>query len=40
MRPPAIEKMGYYPTDERVIEAIQSYIAPAQTRARLAAGAM
>ncbi len=35
MRPPAIEKMGYYPTDEPVIEAIQSYIAPAQTRARL-----
>jgi superfamily II DNA or RNA helicase len=35
MRPPAIEKMGYYPTDEPVIEAIQSYIAPAQSRARL-----
>ena len=35
MRPPAIEKMGYYPTDEPVIEAIQSYIAPAVTKARL-----
>lgn len=35
MRPPAIEKMGYYPTDEPVIEAIQSYIALAETRARL-----
>lgn len=35
MRPPAIEKMGYYPTDEPVIEAIQSYIAPAASRARL-----
>lgn len=35
MRPPAIEKMGYYPTDEPVLEAIQSYIHPAQNRARL-----
>ena len=35
MRPPAIEKMGYYPTDEPVIEAIQSYITPAPNRARL-----
>ena len=35
MRPPAIEKMGYYPTDEPVIEAIQSYIVPAASRARL-----
>ena len=35
MRPPAIEKMGYYPTDEPVVEAIQSYIAPAASRARL-----
>ena len=35
MRPPAIEKMGYYPTDEPVIEAIQSHIAPAASRARL-----
>ena len=35
MRPPAIEKMGYYPTDEPVIEVIQSYIASAETRARL-----
>jgi len=35
MRPPAIEKMGYYPTDQPVIEVIQSYIAPAETRARL-----
>lgn len=35
MRPPAIEKMGYYPTDEPVIEVIQSYIAVAETRARL-----
>ncbi|MRR32009.1 class I SAM-dependent methyltransferase, partial [bacterium] len=35
MRPPAIEKMGYYPTDQPVIEVIQSYIAPAEIRARL-----
>ncbi len=35
MRPPAIEKMGYYPTDEPVIESIQSYIAPTASRARL-----
>jgi superfamily II DNA or RNA helicase len=35
MRPPAIEKMGYYPTDQPVIEVIQNYIAPAETRARL-----
>ncbi len=35
MRPPAIEKMGYYPTDQPMIEVFQSYIAPAETRARL-----
>jgi len=35
MRPPAIEKMGYYPTDEPVIEVIQSYITSAETKARL-----
>lgn len=35
MRPPAIEKMGYYPTDQPVIEVIQSYIAPAEAKARL-----
>ena len=27
--------MGYYPTDEPVIEAIQTLIAPAETKARL-----
>jgi hypothetical protein len=35
MRPPAIEKMGYYPTDEPVIEVIQSYVAPAEAKSRL-----
>ncbi|HAD06931.1 MAG TPA: hypothetical protein DCE76_07200 [Anaerolineaceae bacterium] len=35
MRPPAIEKMGYYLTDQPVIEVIQSHIVPAETRARL-----
>jgi hypothetical protein len=35
MRPPAIEKMGYYPTDEPVLESIQSYITLAANRARL-----
>lgn len=35
MRPPAIEKMGYYPTDEPVIETIQTYVAPAEIKARL-----
>ncbi|HML39400.1 MAG TPA: DUF6094 domain-containing protein [Bellilinea sp.] len=35
MRPPAIEKMGYYPIDEPVIEVIQSYITPAEVKARL-----
>ncbi len=26
MRPPAVEKMGYYPTDEPVVEIIQSWV--------------
>jgi superfamily II DNA or RNA helicase len=35
MRPPAVEKMGYYPTHDNVAQIIQSYIAPAQEKARL-----
>ncbi len=35
MRPPAIEKMGYYPTDEPVIEIIKTYIRPPEERGRL-----
>ena len=26
MRPPAIERMGYYPTDEPVVEIIRTYL--------------
>ena len=29
MRPPAVEKMGYYPTSIQVIEALKTWIAPA-----------
>jgi hypothetical protein len=29
MRPPAVEKLGYYPTSIQVIEALKSWIAPA-----------
>ncbi len=28
MRPPAIERMGYYPTDDPVVEIIQTYLKP------------
>ena len=28
MRPPAIERMGYYPTDEPVVEIIRTYLKP------------
>ncbi len=35
MRPPAVEKMGYYPTHDKVTEIIQTYIAPATEKARL-----
>ena len=28
MRPPAIERMGYYPTDDPVVEIIQTYMKP------------
>jgi len=29
MRPPAVEKLGYYPTSSEVIEILKSWIAPA-----------
>ncbi len=35
MRPPAVEKLGYYPTDEPVIDILNTYIAPAPEKARL-----
>ncbi len=35
MRPPAVEKLGYYPTDEPVIDILTTYIAPAYEKARL-----
>jgi hypothetical protein len=35
MRPPATEKMGYYPTHEGVVEVIKTYIAAAENKARL-----
>ena len=35
MRPPAIERMGYYPTDEPVIEIIRTYLKPPKTKGRL-----
>ena len=35
MRPPAIERMGYYPTDEPVIEIIRTYLKPSTERGRL-----
>ena len=35
MRPPAIERMGYYPTDEPVIEIIRTYLKPSETKGRL-----
>lgn len=30
MRTPAIEKMGYYPTDEPVLEILKTWIRPAE----------
>ena len=35
MRPPAIERMGYYPTDEPVIEIIRTYLKPPVEKGRL-----
>jgi hypothetical protein len=35
MRPPAIERMGYYPTDEPVVEIIRSYLKPPVEPGRL-----
>ena len=28
MRPPAIERMGYYPTDEPVVQIIRTFVEP------------
>ena len=35
MRPPAIERMGYYPTDDPVVELIRTYLKPPVERGRL-----
>jgi len=35
MRPPAIERMGYYPTDDPVVEIICSYLKPPAEKGRL-----
>lgn len=35
MRPPAVEKLGYYPTDEPVIDILTTYITSASEKARL-----
>ena len=35
MRPPAIERMGYYPTDEPVVEFIRTYLKPSIEKGRL-----
>jgi len=35
MRPPAVEKMGYYPTHEAVAQTIVTYIKPAEERSRI-----
>ena len=35
MRPPAIEKMGYYPTDDPVVEIIRTYLKPPTEKGRL-----
>jgi hypothetical protein len=35
MRPPAIERMGYYPTDEPVVEIIRTYLKPSEEKGRL-----
>ncbi len=35
MRPPAIERMGYYPTDDPVVEIIRTYLKPPVEKGRL-----
>ncbi len=35
MRPPAIERMGYYPTNDPVVEIIKTYVKPPEERGRL-----
>lgn len=35
MRPPAIERMGYYPTDDPVVEIIRTYLKPPLEKGRL-----
>ena len=35
MRPPAIERMGYYPTDDPVVEIIRTYLKPPAEKGRL-----
>ncbi len=35
MRPPAIEKMGYYPTPNTVLELLKTCVAPGEVRGRL-----
>jgi len=35
MRPPAIERMGYYPTDDPVVEIIRTYLKPSIEKGRL-----
>jgi hypothetical protein len=35
MRPPAIERMGYYPTDDPIVEIICSYLKPTAEKGRL-----
>ncbi len=35
MRPPAIERMGYYPTDDPVVEIIRTYLKPPAENGRL-----
>lgn len=35
MRPPAIERMGYYPTDDPVAEITQTFAKPSTERGRL-----
>lgn len=35
MRPPAIERMGYYPTDDPVVEIIRTHLKPSAEKGRL-----
>jgi len=35
MRPPAIEKMGFYPTHDKISEVIMTYIKPSEEKGRL-----